>query len=176
MAIHSSVLAWKIPGTGEPGGLPSMGSHRVGHDWSDLAAASSELTLNLTFPICKVGNSCQITGNTVCEECSIVPDREALDSFYYYHLCSFLTSASLPLHAILCGTLVYEVLRDQYPWILGLQILALRPSYFGLRNRASWLKDQEQGNQWIVPGDWGSSAWQGSRFTILWRYSFPSVF
>ena len=32
MAIHSSVLAWIIPGTGEPGGLPSMGSHRVGHD------------------------------------------------------------------------------------------------------------------------------------------------
>ena len=39
MATHSSVLAWRIPGTGEPCGLPSMGSHRVGHDWSDLAAA-----------------------------------------------------------------------------------------------------------------------------------------
>ena len=39
MATHSSVLAWRIPGTGAPGGLPSMGSHRVGHDWSDLAAA-----------------------------------------------------------------------------------------------------------------------------------------
>ena len=38
MAHHSSTLAWKIPGTGEPGGLPSMGSLRVGHDWSDLAA------------------------------------------------------------------------------------------------------------------------------------------
>ena len=38
---HSSVLAWRIPGTGEPGGLPSMGSHRVGHDWSDLAAAAA---------------------------------------------------------------------------------------------------------------------------------------
>ena len=38
MAPHSSVLAWRIPGTGEPGGLPSMGSHRVSHDWSDLAA------------------------------------------------------------------------------------------------------------------------------------------
>ena len=38
MATHSSVLAWRIPGTAEPGGLPSMGSHRVGHDWSDLAA------------------------------------------------------------------------------------------------------------------------------------------
>ena len=32
MATHSRVLAWRIPGTGEPGGLPSMGSHRVGHD------------------------------------------------------------------------------------------------------------------------------------------------
>ena len=39
MATHSSVLAWRIPGTGEPGGLPSMGSHRVGHNCSDLAAA-----------------------------------------------------------------------------------------------------------------------------------------
>ena len=38
MATHSSVPAWKIPGTGEPGGLPSMGSHRVRHDKSDLAA------------------------------------------------------------------------------------------------------------------------------------------
>ena len=40
MATHSSVLAWRIPGTGEPGGLLSMGSHRVGHDWGDLAAAA----------------------------------------------------------------------------------------------------------------------------------------
>ena len=41
MATHSSILAWRIPGTGEPGGLPSMGSHRVRHDWSDLAAAAA---------------------------------------------------------------------------------------------------------------------------------------
>ena len=41
MATHSSVLAWRTPGTGEPGGLPSMGSHRVGHDWSNLAAAAA---------------------------------------------------------------------------------------------------------------------------------------
>ena len=40
MANHSSVLAWRIPGTGEPGGLPSLGSHRVRHDRSDLAAAA----------------------------------------------------------------------------------------------------------------------------------------
>ena len=41
MAAHSSVLALRIPGTGEPGGLPSLGSHRVGHDWSDLASAAA---------------------------------------------------------------------------------------------------------------------------------------
>ena len=41
MATHSSVLAWRIPGMGEPGELPSMGLHRVGHDRSDLAAAAA---------------------------------------------------------------------------------------------------------------------------------------
>ena len=46
MATHSSVLAWRIPGTGEPTGLASMGSHRVGHDWSDLAAAAVERQAN----------------------------------------------------------------------------------------------------------------------------------
>ena len=43
MATHSSVLAWRIPGTGEPGGLLSMGSHRAGHNRSDLAAAAAGL-------------------------------------------------------------------------------------------------------------------------------------
>ena len=41
MATHPSVLAWRIPGTAEPGGLPSTGKHRVGHDSSDLAAAAA---------------------------------------------------------------------------------------------------------------------------------------
>ena len=44
MATHSSVLAWRIPGTGEPGRRPSMELHRVGHDWSDLAAAAARKT------------------------------------------------------------------------------------------------------------------------------------
>ena len=44
MATHSSVLAWRIPGTGEPSGLPSMGSHRVRHDWRDLTAAAGKNT------------------------------------------------------------------------------------------------------------------------------------
>ena len=41
IATHSSVLAWRIPGMGEPGGLPSVGSQRVRHNWSDLAAAAA---------------------------------------------------------------------------------------------------------------------------------------
>ena len=50
MATHSSVLAWRIPGMAEPGGLPSMGLHRVGHDWSDLAAAAAALAAPFFFP------------------------------------------------------------------------------------------------------------------------------
>ena len=58
MAAHSSVLAWRIPGTGEPGELPSMGSHRVRHDWSDLAAAAIEERKEVTFyDYCKHSNT-----------------------------------------------------------------------------------------------------------------------
>ena len=58
MATHSSVLAWRIPGTGEPGGLPSMGSHRVGHSWSDLAAAFQ--VNHLSTDLLEVFNSLKI--------------------------------------------------------------------------------------------------------------------
>ena len=54
MATHSSVLAWRTPGMGEPGGLPSMGSHRVGHDWSNLAAAAA---LYLNFYLLRILNN-----------------------------------------------------------------------------------------------------------------------
>ena len=52
MATHSGILAWRIPGTGEPGGLPSMGSHRVRHDWSILAAAYRLVYLNCHLIMC----------------------------------------------------------------------------------------------------------------------------
>ena len=50
MATHSSVLAWRIPETGEPGRLPSMGLHRVRQDWSDLAVIYSAVCLDLSIP------------------------------------------------------------------------------------------------------------------------------
>ena len=52
MATHSIVLAWRIPGTGEPGGLLSLGLHRVGHDWSNLAAAAAVRSLMPTVNPC----------------------------------------------------------------------------------------------------------------------------
>ena len=59
MATHSSVLAWRIPGTEEPGRRPSMGSHRVGHDWSNLAAAAAAAVSNPLRPhgLCNLWNS-----------------------------------------------------------------------------------------------------------------------
>ena len=68
MATHYSILAWRIPWTEEPGGLPSMGLHRVGHDWSNLAAAAaavcSKLMTHLEIEIAHLFSS-QIQINTI---------------------------------------------------------------------------------------------------------------
>ena len=77
MTTHSNVLAWRIPGTREPGGLPSMGSHRVGHDWSDLAAAaaaSKQLHLFL--------QKCQENHCSCHQPCLILLSRKR--SFLYF--------------------------------------------------------------------------------------------
>ena len=57
MATHSSVLAWRIPGTGEPGGLLSMGSHRAGHDCSNLAGAAATRFSIVAVLVCIPTNS-----------------------------------------------------------------------------------------------------------------------
>ena len=72
MATHSSVLAWRIPGTEEPSGLPSMGSHRVGHDWSNLAA--SEKGMLSAIPV----------------------NKECCQSFHIYRIKSSTTVAASP--------------------------------------------------------------------------------
>ena len=61
METHSSVLAWRIPGMGEPGGLPSMGSHRVRHDWSDLAAAAAACLLSNSVSVEREAHVCNLT-------------------------------------------------------------------------------------------------------------------
>ena len=95
MATHSSVLAWRIPGTGEPGGLPSMGSHRVGHDWRDLAAVAAAAGIGQWFTdsrhsltrILLTSGSPKQKGSQYCifgvklkekqNKISAVPDRES---------------------------------------------------------------------------------------------------
>ena len=62
MATHSNVLAWRILGTGEPGGLLSMGSHRVRHDWRDLAAAAAAVEYLLALTNTTSGIQCARTG------------------------------------------------------------------------------------------------------------------
>ena len=71
MATHSSIPAWRIPGTGEPGGLPSMGSHRVRHDWNDLTAAA----------VRKNGSWFSLTENSAGHQ-ALLP---LLTSFYSHH-------------------------------------------------------------------------------------------
>ena len=92
MATHSNVLAWSIPGMAEPGGLPSMGSHRVGHDWSDLAAAAGLQHTRLPYPLPSpkvCSNSCPL--NWWCHpiiSSSVVP---------FSCLQSFTASGSFPM-------------------------------------------------------------------------------
>ena len=69
MATHSSILAWRIPGTEEPSGLPSVGLHRVGHDWSNLAAAAAAYILQLKFTVLfYTSNLVGFPGSSISEE------------------------------------------------------------------------------------------------------------
>ena len=63
MAAHSSVLAWRIPGTGKPGGQPSMGLHRIGHNWSDLAAAADDSNVPSYIKVTASSENSEILGN-----------------------------------------------------------------------------------------------------------------
>ena len=73
MAIHSSVLTWRFPGTTEPVGLPSMGSHRVGHDWSDLAAAAAAVSFNLFVILFSLSFLISIYYWQNCVLCLVIP-------------------------------------------------------------------------------------------------------
>ena len=91
MATHSSVLAWRIPGMGEPGGLLSMGSHRIGHDWSYLAAAAaaafkSTIFLHLFDYFCFLLISFPPFFSSIF---ITFPLYELCYKFFYYSFCNY---------------------------------------------------------------------------------------
>ena len=88
MATHSGVLTWRTPGTGEPDGLPSMGSHRVGHDWSDLAAAADCILKFRDIPLpTKVHLVIAMVFPVVMSECECWTIKKAehhrIDAFFF---------------------------------------------------------------------------------------------
>ena len=89
MATHSSVLAWRILGMGEPGGLPSMGSHRVGHSWSNLAAAAAAIPWLSTFGL-EVISLCiwLCSQNTDLTELQLGAIEWMNSKLIFYHGCS----------------------------------------------------------------------------------------
>ena len=105
MATRSTILAWRIPGTGEPGGLPSTGSHRVGHDWSDLAAAAAVLPMfsSKHFIVSGLTFRSLIHSEFVygIRKCSIFILLHAALQFFQHHLLKRL-SFSIVYSCLLC--------------------------------------------------------------------------
>ena len=91
MATHSSVLAWRIPGMGEPSVLPSMGSHRVVHDWSDLAAAAAAAKA-LFIKILTPETMVEILINTITSklQISLWPQRQEKRPLWKFIWCFLL--------------------------------------------------------------------------------------
>ena len=142
MATHSSILAWRIPGMGEPGGLLSMGSHRVGHDWSDLAAAASiykSITLQLEIFSCSVLQDNFRTWPLsifTCLHWIIQLDAPPL------HQCSYVIVSGYP-----------NSKGEHTSWIL--LFLSLFPLWLLLFFFALFLREMLH-KQWILrTGDWG---------------------
>ena len=133
MATHSSVLAWRIPGTGEPGGLPSMGSHRVRHDWSDLAAAAADCLL---CPISKVNPTVDLCACLLtCVQLFATPQTAAHKAplsvgFFWQEYWS-------GLHYLLQGILLTQGSNLWLQRLLHLQVDWLPPSQLGIPLQSS---------------------------------------
>ena len=134
MATHSSVLAWSIPGTGEPGGLLSVGSHRVGHDWSDLAAAvgilcnlnpssTGEETWNLSRPHVYVHAKFLLSCLTLCDpmDCSLpgsfvdFPNKNTGVGFHFLLQGIFPIQGLNPCHLHCRQALYHWTTNEAYP-------------------------------------------------------------
>ena len=102
MATHSSILAWRIPGMGEPGGLPSMGSHRVEHDWSNLAAAAAFCLGVVFLCVCVCVCVCVYTYNH-----RLFAERHHTPNSRYPRVLSIMPALSCILKSVFQITLIF---------------------------------------------------------------------
>ena len=112
MAPYSSTLAWKIPGMGEPGGLLSLGLHRVGHDWSDLAAAAAAELLSLTYVVTKqlplnFSSGCSFTFYTVVPKNYSSTSSPTLHCVHLFNLIHPNVCVYQYFTVVLIGTLLF---------------------------------------------------------------------
>ena len=111
MATHSSTLAWRIPWTWEPGRLQSMGSHRVGHDWSDLAAAAAAATVqvgSLFSTPSPAFITCSLFDDGHSDPCEVIPhcsfDLNLYNNEQFEHLFICLSAICMsPLRNVCLG-------------------------------------------------------------------------
>ena len=168
MAPHSSTLAWKTPWMEEPGGLPSMGSHRVGHNWSDLAAADSILkSRNITLPT-KVRLVKAMVFPVVMYGCEswTIKKAEGIDAF---ELCCWRRFLRVPWTARRSNQ---SILKDISPGCsLGGLMLKLKLQYFGhLMQRADLLEKTRCWERLKAGGEGDNRGWMASltQWTWVW--------
>ena len=113
MATHSNILAWRVPGMAEPGGLPSLGSHRVGHDWSDLAAAEQLFGTKQKFFFSFPFAFFYVT-HRISYYCSL---ELSLNSFRkYWRINQSSTSNSITDSMDLSLSKLQEIVKDREAW------------------------------------------------------------
>ena len=139
MATHSSVLAWRIPGMGEPGGLSSLGSHRVGHSWSDLAAAAflkrdtsksrdQDCRLKTNSKLKNTGQETKMLGNPLWRENEI--NSKVLKMSWYLHCCPVVFGFVFP-YKLNSETfsLQKEAMAVILSWCVFVHVLQQSPNY-----------------------------------------------
>ena len=165
MATHSSVLAWRIPGMGEPGGLLSMGSHRVGHDWSDLARSMhthEKIWSNLCDRFTQVQYAWERLNHWGIASWSWAHNQTTFPTSLQLDVCMWLSFSQWNVHRAMCTT---SRLDHKNPTTHVFSF----SSGFRWMDIMIWKSQAEQNNRHLNPWatSWRRAAYQSSIIYIL---------